>query len=74
MIDLAVVKKHAALARLIRALAALEAEGLDESPVADALRDASDPLWLALTDGEKEEIGRWSESLRASGSGPSPNS
>jgi hypothetical protein len=47
----------------IRALHQLAIEGRDESPEADAIRDATDAPWVALSEAERERLRRFSENL-----------
>lgn len=59
-----------AVERGIRELHRLEADGRDESPDADAIRDALDGPWRALTDGERERLRDLSASLASGHAGP----
>jgi hypothetical protein len=49
----------------IRALHQLAIEGRDESPEADAIRDATDAPWVALSESERERLRRFSENLHS---------
>jgi hypothetical protein len=49
----------------IRALHQLAIEGRDESPDADAIRDATDAPWVALSEPERERLRRFSENLHS---------
>jgi hypothetical protein len=42
----------------MRELERLDREGKIDSPEADAVRDRSDPIWLRLTEEEKERLRR----------------
>jgi hypothetical protein len=47
----------------LRALHLLAIEGRDESPEADAIRDATDAPWVALSEAEREQLRQFSEDL-----------
>jgi hypothetical protein len=49
----------------IRAIHQLAIEGRDESPEADAIRDATDAPWLALSEAERARLRRFSEDLHS---------
>jgi hypothetical protein len=48
---------------IVRRMHELEVAGLGDSPEADAIRDASDPLWLAMSEAERAKLWRFSEAL-----------
>jgi hypothetical protein len=51
--------------RGIRELDRLAIDGRDESPEADAIRDATDGPWLALSVAERRRVAAYSEALYA---------
>ena len=54
---------YLAYAARIRELHRLALEGREESPEADAVRDATDGPWMALSETERERVGGLSEDL-----------
>lgn len=54
---------YGAAARAIRELFLLSRKGRDESPEADAVRDASDAIWESLTETERDRLRGLSEDL-----------
>jgi tetratricopeptide (TPR) repeat protein len=54
---------YLAVLRGVRELHRLTIEGRDESPEADAIRDATDAPWEALTDAERKRVSGLSEDL-----------
>jgi tetratricopeptide (TPR) repeat protein len=54
---------YRAVVRAIRELHRLNQAGLEESPEADAIRDAHDAAWEALSEAERRRIGGLSEDL-----------
>jgi hypothetical protein len=64
---LTVSASHLATVRGLRELHRLTLEGRQDSPEADAVRDATDAPWRALTEVEKRRIGGLSEDLQIHG-------
>ena len=54
---------YLAFVHCVRELHRLACEGLDDSPEADAIRDAADDPWEALTEVERERACGLSEDL-----------
>jgi hypothetical protein len=54
---------YVAVVRAIRELHQLNLAGLNESPEADAVRDAADSAWAALTESERQRASGLSEDL-----------
>src|SRR5438128_7053915 len=54
---------YLAMVRGIRELHRLIAAGKDDSPEADAVRDATDAPWQALSEAERQRVGNLSEDL-----------
>jgi predicted HTH domain antitoxin len=65
---------YLAVAQGIRALHRLTLEGKDESPEADAARDAIDAPWEALTEAERERVRVLSEALYSISDAPEATS
>lgn len=61
--QLTISESYLATVRGLRELHQLTAEGRLDSPEADAVRDATDAPWQALTEAEKKRIGGLSEDL-----------
>ncbi len=60
---LAMSANYRAVVRAIRELHRLNQAGLEDSPEADAIRDASDAAWEALSEVERKRVGGLSEDL-----------
>lgn len=56
-------QNYLAMAHGVRELHRLAAQGLDDSPEADAIRDATDGPWALLTPAERKRVGLMSEDL-----------
>ncbi len=54
---------YLAVERGVRELHALIAEGKEDSPEADAIRDATDGPWESLSEAERQRIRNLSEAL-----------
>ncbi len=70
---LAMGANYRAVARAVRELHRLREVGLEDSPDADAIRDANDAAWESLSEAERRRISGLSEdlySLSAPRSGP----